>query len=698
MERLETEYGSGRWKGLRGSLSDLHMARSVDSVRQPSARAPSSAAAAAPFPAPSADMAASGNVGATAATAATAGSTASAAALDRVGDTSDSSAVSAAAGAGLPCSDASAVGLGLEVDACGGRAASAAVGAAEGAAPNPRSPEDDLSAASSWPLSQYPRTSAPRVLALLPETHPLQLDPRGAAAHEGDPGCDPSNIPSRDPTSSPSTASLAGNAGASRLRGGCGVGQPSRSPAGSQYPVSGLKVKDKAGAASTRATATEGAWLEAAAGSTQARPLTRPRQVLTQAGLACVDTASALVPTPFTVAAQTPFSPPETQLSPALGCRPACPPGGQGDNKHLVLPGGPAPAAAADAPDARTYSFEGVGGSGTSGGSEDRWSEQAEGSRGGTVSGPSSSGSSTGGTVGSSVGQNPTPPDGALSLANDPRIGLTASFETFEAAINAAIAAVSAERRRPQSAPPGGLGSWPQAAPALDCAAGERAAPLRLPMPKLRVRVHSPRTAGLLDSGSSDSSVPQAAVPAMGAIAADAASSETLPSVTLPCRSAPLHGAGSAPYSPLPPLPVRARPPPESKNPKPSRNPGPNAVKRVWLPDTPLATPSKAEGPCGPYMGPYGSLSGGSNNAAPQQWPALVARPDASAWGASPFARAALEGAFADEQPPAAARPPAHNSLWCARAPHCCVCSSHILQGCVRFTPSVCFVCFQVCM
>ena len=530
---------------------------------------------------------------------------------------------------------------------------------------------------------------------MLPETHPLQLDPRGAAAHEGDPGCDPSSSPSRDPASSPSTAGPAGDAGASRLRGGCGVGQPSRSLAGSQYPVSGSK--DKAGAASTRAVATEGARLEAAAGSTRARPLTRPRQVLTQAGLACVDTASALVPTPFTAAAQTPFSPPETPLSPALGCRPACLPGGQGGNAHLVLHGGPAPVAAADAPDAKTYLFEEVGGTGNGGGSDDRWSQQAEGSRGETVTGPSSPGSSTGGTSGSSGGQNPTPPDGALSLANDPRASLTASFESFEAAINAAIAAVSAERRRPQSAPAGGLGSRPQAAPALGCAAGKCAAPLRLPMPKLRVRVHSPRTAGLLDSGSSHSSVPQPALPAMGATAADAASSETLPSVTLPCRSAPPHGAGSAPYSPLPPLPVRARPLPESKDPKPSRHPGPNAAKRVWLPDTPLATPSEAEGPCGPYMGHYGSLSGGSSNAAPQQCFALVARPDASAWGASPFARAALEGAFADEQPPAAARPPAHNSLWCARAPHCCVCSSHILPGCARFTSSLSFVCFQVC-
>lgn len=216
-----------------------------------------------------------------------------------------------------------------------------------------------------------------------------------------------------------------------------------------------------------------------------------------------------------------------------------------------------------------------------------------------------------------------TPPANACSLADDPRAGKAASFESFEAAINAAIAAVHAERRRPVSAPAGGaglqLGFRPGSQPALALEAGaDWAAPLQLAMPKLRVKVASPRTAGLSGSGSSHASMPPAAqAPALGGAPGSGvgAPAGALGNPSKPSRSAPLSRASSAPFSPVPPLPARARAPVLAGK---GQSPGPEPGRGGWLPDTPLAGPSDAGGPysvqhrasygsAGPHAGPHGA-------------------------------------------------------------------------------------------
>jgi len=397
------------------------------------------------------------------------------------------------------------------------------------------------------------------------------------------------------------------------------------------------------------------------------------------------EAAEAAAATPFTAASQLPFSPPETPL--AQGAGPAAwPRAAPRDAGHLVTPGArappgaPAPPVAAPArppgysPKTQEAQVEQSPSSGSpAGGASTGASTPSSG-------GPSSGGGARGGAGAPSQRGGRTPPDGALSLADDPRAAAAASFETFEAAINAAIAAVSAERRsaRPASAPAGGRAGLARTAGlgGAETGGGDWATPLSLPsMPKLRIRVGSPRTAGLSDSGSSHASAPaQPASRAGSGVSAGPNAAGLAPSVK-PCRSAPLHGGGSALALPLPPLPVRPRP----GAPRGGNGSGPEPGRRAWLPDTPLAGSGGAGGPSGgphqgshegPYRGPYGVAA-----SAPQQWLAPVTAPSVSAWKASPFAAAAHDGAFQDERAAGSrAEAVARSGFWCGQWARLCSC------------------------
>jgi len=397
-------------------------------------------------------------------------------------------------------------------------------------------------------------------------------------------------------------------------------------------------------------------------------------------GAARSGAAEAAAATPFTAASQLPFSPPETPL--AQGAGPAAwPRAAPRDAGHLVIPGegappgAPAPPVAAparppgDSPEAQEPQVEQSPSAGSPvGGASTGASTPSSG-------GPSSSGGARGGAGAPSQRGGRTLPDGALSLADDPRATAAASFETFEAAINAAIAAVSAERRsaRPASAPAGGRTGLARAAGlgGAEAGRGDWAAPLSLPsMPKLRIRVGSPRTAGLSDSGSSHASAPaQSASGAGSGVSAGPDATGLAPGAAVkPCRSAPPHGGAGALALPLPPLPVRPRP----GAPRGGKGSGPEPGRRAWLPDTPLAGSGGAGGPSGrphqeshegPYQGPYGVAA-----SAPQQWLAPVTAPDVSTWKASPFAAAAHDGAFQDERAAGSrAEAVARSGFWCGQ-------------------------------
>jgi len=397
-------------------------------------------------------------------------------------------------------------------------------------------------------------------------------------------------------------------------------------------------------------------------------------------GAARSGAAEAATATPFTAASQLPFSPPETPLTQGAGPA-AWPRAAPRDAGHLVTPGArappgaPAPPGAAparppgDSPETQEAQVEQSPSSGSpAGGASTGASTPSSG-------GPSSGSGGRGGAGAPSQRGGRTPLDGALSLADDPRAAAAASFETFEAAINAAIAAVSAERRspRPASAPAGGRAGFARAAGlgGAEAGGGDWAAPLSLPsMPKLRIRVGSPRTAGLSDSGSSHASAP--AQPSSGAGSGASAGPDAAgraPSAAVkPCHSAPLHGAVSALALPLPPLPVRPRPGP----PRGGKGSSPEPGRRAWLPDTPLAGSGGAGGPSGgphqgshegPYRGPYGVPA-----SAPQQWLAPVTAPGVFAWKASPFAAAAHDGAFEHERAAGSrAEAVARSGFWCGQ-------------------------------
>ena len=610
MTRLEDEFGSGRWKSLRGSLSNLHLARSSESSRRTSTDLPDGAAAGL------------GHAGSAAAPAAAAASSPPGTAAEARGVAAENPD----SGAACNASDVA------EQEGTGQDALAPLAGGHPGGSAQPQHVPGSLDAASEAgaagaalgrveaggclraPGALLARMSpSGRALPSLPEAQVLQ-----EGVSDGDPLCglvQPGGRP--DPCSGCAPAGAQRPSQPSRLRGGGasgGVAGPllrvMEHPLPSFLDAEAGMGGGRDPAPGCRVSGVADALVRLRARALQQGGASRPVPVPGQASEAAPAPAPAA--TPFTAAAQMPFSPPETPLAFAPGSRAAWPTAAPADGGHLVprgAPGGGTPGAPEAAPDraAGRCSAEG----------------SAEDSAKASVERTASLGSSAGGTREAS-GCGKTPPANACSLADDPRPGKAASFESFEAAINAAIAAVHAERQRPVSAPAGlrlGFGPGSQPAPALEAGA-DWAAPLRLAMPKLRVKVASPRTAGLSGSGSSHASMPAAAqAPALGeapALGGGLASAPRNPAK--PSRSAPLARAGSAPFSPLPPLPARARAPVlagKGLGPGPGSEPG----RRGWLPDTPLAGPSDAGGPysvhhrasygsAGPHAGPHGAQVG----------------------------------------------------------------------------------------
>ena len=610
--RLEAEFGSGRWKSLRGSLSDLHLARSAESSRRTSndsaegaaaglghagsAAAPAAAAALSP-PGTAAEARGGAKEDPDTGAACSASDTA-----EQEGAGQDASAPVAGGQPGASAQPQHAPGSAHAAsDAC---AASAALGCGE---------------AGGCAHARLARMSpSGRLLPSLPEAQALQAGVPDEGMHYGlvKPGS------GHDPRSGCAPAGAQRPSQPSRLRGGGGVSGGVAGPLLRvlEHPLPSF-LDAEAGTGSGRGAAS-GCRVSGAADA-PVRPRTRvvqqggasrPVPVPGQAPEAAAAAAAAPAATPFTAAAQVPFSPPETPLALGPGSRAAWPAAAPADVGHLVPPGAPGGGTpgAPEAPPDRA-----VGRCSAEGSAEG----SSEGSAEGSAEQTPWQGSSAGGTREAS-GCGMTPPANACSLADDPRAGKAASFESFEAAINAAIAAVHAERQRPVSAPAGlrlGFGPGSQPAPALEAGA-DWAAPLRLAMPKLRVKVASPRTAGLSGSGSSHASMPPAAqAPALGGAPGSGAGAMagTPGNPPKPSRSAPLARAGSAPFSPLPPLPARARAPVlagKGQGPGPGSEPG----RRGWLPDTPLAGPSDAGGPysvqhrasygsAAPHAGPHGA-------------------------------------------------------------------------------------------
>ena len=607
--RLEDEFGSGRWKSLRGSLSDLHLARSAESSRRTST---DSAEGAALGPGRAGSAAAPGAAAASPPPAAGSPPPAKEDPVPEAARDASNAAEQEGAGQGAsapvaggqPGASAQAQREPGSVDAAlDGGAAGAALGRGE-AGGCARAPDTPLARMS----------PSGRALPSLPEAQVLQ-----EGVSDGDPLCglvQPGGRP--DPRSGCAPAGAQRPSQPSRLRGGGGVAGPLacvlEHPLPSFLDAEAGTGSGRGAASGCRVSGAADAPVRPRARVVQQGGPSRPVPVPGQAPEAAAAPAPAPAATPFTAAAQTPFSPPETPLALGPGSRAAWPAAAPADVGHLVPPGAPGGGTpgAPEAPPDRA-----VGRCSAEGSAEG----SSEGSAVGSAEQTPWQGSSAGGTREAS-GCGMTPPANARSLADDPRAGIAASFESFEAAINAAIAAVHAERQRPVSAPAGlrlrfGPGSQP--APALEAGA-DWAAPLRLAMPKLRVKVASPRTAGLSGSGSSHASMPPAAqAPALGgAPGSGAGTMAGTPGIPpKPSRSAPLARAGSAPFSPLPPLPARARAPvlaAKGQGPGPGSEPG----RRGWLPDTPLAGPSDAGGPysvqhrasygsAAPNAGPHGA-------------------------------------------------------------------------------------------
>ena len=595
--RLEAEFGSGRWKSLRGSLSDLHLARSHKSSRCASSDLAEGAAAGV------------GHAGPAAAAAVAAASLPSGAAAEARGapvERSGPGAAGVASGAAeqeAAGHDVVALEAGLRsgASAQSQHVASSASAVAEAGAAGPALGLDEAGDCANAPGARLAsRSFDGRALPPLPETHESR-----ASTWDG---CKSTHCGSViHPSSSPDPGSDCAPAGAQR------ASQPSRLRGGEaavllarvvEHPLPSC-LDDGAGAGGGRGPApTAGAAADPGrvcgagdAHAMQRRGAARPMPVPRQAHEVAAARPPQAAQTPFTAAAQTPFSPPETPLAFGPGSQAAWPGAAPADVGHLVVPGGPGMGtrgAPVTAPDCA------AGGCPAEGAAEG----SADGSAGGSAEQTPSQGSSVGDT-GGPTRCGMTPPANACSLADDPRAGKAASFESFEAAINAALAALRAERQRPASAPAhgaglrSGFGPGSQPSPALE-ACTDWAAPLRLAMPKLRVKVASPRTAGLSGSESSHASMPPAqALVAGGAPGSGTDVSPSAPeNPAKPCRSAPLARSASVPFSPLPPLPARPRAPVlAGKGQGQGPGPGPEPGRRGWLPDTPLAGPSDAGGP-----------------------------------------------------------------------------------------------------